>query len=153
MVVAVVALGSVPTVHLFVRVPVPMASGGWNWGELPGYTGALAREFAYSALECAALVGAYGRTMTRVLSRRELGDRFTICARGPVTGMVLGLREWEWSADRRDYRAVGEYLCGWREAVRAYYVKTGEFAERQRFVATSSTLAMHTEALTLAQAA
>ncbi|MCF3174763.1 hypothetical protein IPZ61_15705 [Streptomyces sioyaensis] len=151
--VAVVVLGSVPTVHLFVRVPVPMASGGWSWGELSGFTGSLAREFAYSALECASLVSTYGRTMTRVLTRRELGDRFTICARGPVTGMLLGLREWEWSPDARDYRAVGEYMCGWREAVRAYYIKTGEFAERQRFTASAGTLATRPDSLRLAQAA
>jgi hypothetical protein len=43
------------------------------------------------------------------------------------------MREWEWSPELRDYRPVGEYLCGWREAVRAHWERTGELFERKRF--------------------
>ena len=128
-------LGPVPTVHLFLRVPVPLPAGGWTWGELPRYAGVLAREFAYSARECESLVHTFGRTMTRITPSRALGNRFMIVARGPVTGLTLGMREWQWSDDLHDYKRAGEYLCGWREAIRAYYRKTGESLEDKRFCA------------------
>lgn len=126
-------LGPMSTVHLFLRIPVPLAAGGWAWGELPRYGGVLAREFAYSAHECRSLVQTYGRSITRIATRIELGDRFTVGARGPVTGLWVGLREWQWSVDLRDFRPVGEYMCGWRPAVRAYWEQTGELFERKRF--------------------
>lgn len=141
--VAVVALGPVPTVHLFVRVPVALTTGGWTWGEHSALPGALAKDFAYDADECAALVHTYGRTLTRIMTRRQIGVRFTICARGPVTGLVLGLREWEWSADLGDYRRVGEYMCGWREASRAYYLRTGQFVDRARFKSPAAVAVCH----------
>ncbi|MFE3409418.1 hypothetical protein ACFXMT_14110 [Streptomyces mirabilis] len=47
--------------------------------------------------------------------------------------MTLGLREWEWSAELRDYKPAGEYMCGWKEAVKAYYLRTGELFINQRF--------------------
>jgi hypothetical protein len=128
-----VDLGPVPTVHLFLRVAVPLGNQGWTWGELPQYAGCLAREFAYTAAECASLVHTYGRTMAQLLPRNVTGDRFSILAKGPVTGLTLGIREWQWSADIRDFRPVGEYLSGWREACKAYYVKTGELFHHRRF--------------------
>lgn len=128
-------LGPLATVHLFLRVPTPLHAGGWTWGELPALAGVLAKEFAYTADECASLVHTYGRNMTRVLTRRQLGDRFTIVAKGPKTGLTLGLREWEWSPELRDYRRAGEYLCGWREAVKALYLQTGELFKDQHFEA------------------
>jgi hypothetical protein len=130
-------LGPVPTVHLFLRVPVPMPTGGWTWGQTLRYEGVLARDYAYSAAECRALVHTYGRTIQRVVSRRELGDRYTVLARGPVTGMVLGLQEWDWCQDMHDYRPAGEYLCGWREAARQYFEVTGELIDRKRFSAST----------------
>ena len=130
-------LGPVPTVHLFLAVPVPLLASGWTWGQLTSYRGPLAREYAYSARECEALVRTYGTAVPRIVGHRELGPRFRVCAKGPVTGLTLGIREWEWSASRREYKAVGEYMCGWREAVRAYWIKTGEMIERQRFDASA----------------
>jgi len=126
-------LGPVATVHLYVRVMVPLKAGGWTWGELPALAGVMAREFAYTAEECASLVHTYGRTVGRIKGVRELGDRFSVVAKGPKTGMTLGIREWEWSSSTRDYRRAGEYLCGWREAVKALYRQTGELMINQKF--------------------
>ena len=125
-------LGPKATVHLFLTVPVPLAHGGWTWGELAEFPGVLAREFAYTAEECRDLVHAYGRHMGERLQKRD-ANRFTLCARGPITGMVLGHREWQWDAAARAFRAVGEYLCGWRPAVKALYLQTGYLMSGQRF--------------------
>lgn len=135
-----VDLGSTAHVHLFLLVPRPLPAGGWTWGEHPAYPGRLAKEFAYSARECRSLVQTYGRTMTRIMSGGQLGDRFRVYARGRSTGMVLGIREWEWSPISRDYVPVGEYMCGWREAIKAYYVRTGEIFSDKRFSALSTPL-------------
>lgn len=128
-------LGPKPTVHLYLRVPVPLRAGGWTWGELPSLPGVLAREYAYSADECSALVHTYGRTIKRLMACQEIGERFTIVAKGPVTGLTLGMREWEWSGEIKGYRRIGEYLCGWREAVKALYLKTGTLMPNCRFEA------------------
>ncbi|AUG87319.1 hypothetical protein HOS59_gp55 [Streptomyces phage Rowa] len=128
-----VDLGPMPTVHLFLRVPVPLDAGGWTWGEHVRFPGVLAREFAYTADECESLVHTYGRTVTRIMSGPVLGERFMITARGPQTGMTLGMREWHYSEDLGDYKRVGEYMCGWREAIKALYLKTGELFVGKRF--------------------
>ncbi|MCX4554176.1 hypothetical protein [Streptomyces sp. NBC_01500] len=138
-------LGPVPTVHLFVQVMVPLKTGGWAWGKLPQFSGELARDFAYSAEECQALVHVFGNTMPLLVPRKELGARFSICARGSVTGVGLGLREWDWCPIRGAYHAEGEYLCGWREGVRALYLKTGEYIEDQTFRAKATRQAGATE--------
>lgn len=123
------------TIDLFLRVCVPLAAGGWSWGHVEPYADALAREYIYSAKECEDAVHTYGRNMPRVASHGALGERFSICARGPVTGLWVGMREWAWSVSRREYRPVGEYMCGWRSAERAYWEKTGELFSRKRFSA------------------
>jgi hypothetical protein len=129
-------LGPTPTVHLFLRVPVPLAAGGWTWGELPPYAGVLAREYVYSQRECEAVVNAYGRIIGTVGQQQKcLGDRYSVMAKGPVTGLVLGLREWVWSAVERAYVHAGEYLCGFRRGARAYWEATGTLIERQTFSA------------------
>lgn len=132
-----VDLGPTATVHLFLKVPVPLGGSdrGWGWGELPQYMGVMAREFAYDARECAALVHTYGRTLGRLLQTDKRPDRFTITARGSITGMVLGLREWQWAPDAREFRAAGEYLCGWRASLRAYFEQTGELFGHPKFMA------------------
>jgi hypothetical protein len=76
--------------------------------------------------ECRALVHTYGRTIARILPRAQLGDRFRICAWGRTTGLIIGMREWAWSAATHAYEQVGEYLSGWREAIRSYWANTGE---------------------------
>lgn len=126
-----------PHIRLALKVPVPLSSGGWTWGESSAYPGELARDYAYSDDECTSLVHAYGRTITRVMTRNQIGDRFRICASGVTTNLTVGMREWEWSADLRDYRRVGEYLSGWKQAVKAYYLLTGEYFEDKRFEARS----------------
>jgi hypothetical protein len=119
-------LGPRATVHLLLKVPVAMAGGGWSWGELPAYAGALAREFAYNAGECAALVRTYGQMMGRLLQSDIRPGRFEIHAQGATTGFLLGLQEWQWAPDGREFRPAGEYMCGWRDALRKYFEKTGE---------------------------
>ncbi len=109
--------------------------------------GVLAKEFAYTADECASLVHTYGRTVTRVLTRGQIGDRFTIVAKGPKTGLTVGLREWEWSPELRDYKRAGEYLCGWREAVKALYLQTGELFTQCRFEARATRLPVFSDLL------
>jgi len=120
-----VDLGPRSTVHLFLSVPVTRTSESWSWGELPGFTGALAREYAYTAHECQSVVHAYGR-LAGVILQRKNQERFTITARGPITGRMLGTREWKWSSSAHAYEPAGEYLCGWRSALRAYFDLTGE---------------------------
>ncbi|MGW6920887.1 hypothetical protein ACWGA9_06320 [Streptomyces sp. NPDC054950] len=66
--------------------------------------------------------------------------------------MTIGMREWEWSPELHDYQRVGEYLCGWREGVRAQYLKTGELFVNQSFSARRFGRACPTS-LTLAAAA
>ncbi|MFF1812415.1 hypothetical protein ACFVXW_25440 [Streptomyces sp. NPDC058251] len=85
--------------------------------------------------------------MTRMLTQSQLGDRFTIVAKGPKTGLTLGMREWEWSTELRDYRRAGEYLCGWREAVKALYLQTGELFTDCRFEARPAALPVVSELL------
>lgn len=126
-------LGPKATVHLLLQVPVTMGHGGWAWGELPAYAGILAREFAYSALECAALIHTYGRTVGRLLQSAAHPDRFLVTARGPITGKVLGMREWQWSALSREFTPAGEYLCGWRAGLRSYFELTGELFSAEGF--------------------
>lgn len=127
-------LGPVPTVHLFLRVPVPLNAGGWTWGELPPYEGVLAREYVYSQRECEAVVKTYGRMIGTIGAMRKcLGVRYSVMAKGPVTGMVLGLGEWSWSAVDKSYAQSGEYLCGFRRGARAYWEATGTLIERQKF--------------------
>lgn len=128
-------LGPLPTVHLFLRVPIPLEAGGWTWGEHRRFPGVLAREFAYTAAECASLVHTFGRTIARIMSGPVLGDRYMIVAKGPMTGLTVGMREWQYSDDLHDYKRVGEYLCGWREAVKALYLKTGQLFLNERFCA------------------
>ena len=132
-------LGPKPTAHLFLKVPVPMGTSGWSWGDLPRLAGCLAKEYAYTAAECMALVHAYGRTISRIVTRAE-APRFTIVARGPVTGRILGMREWQ--AQRGEYEPVGEYLCGWKAAVRAYWEATGILFEGKGFDARSGPFAV-----------
>lgn len=127
--------GPVPTVHLFLRVPVPLPTGGWSWGQLPSCNGVMVREFAYNAHECRALVMAYGRMAQHMIGRKQLGDHFSIYARGPLTGRTVGLQEWAWSTSLGDYKRVGEYMCGWRLAIRTHWEATGEMFERRRFEA------------------
>ncbi|MFC9620237.1 hypothetical protein ACFTXM_09635 [Streptomyces sp. NPDC056930] len=88
-----------------------------------------------------------------MLALKKLGNRFSICARSTVTDSLLGLREWQWSPDTHGYVLAGEYLCGWRDGVRAYYLKTGEFIEREHFSAARGVLTMYPEATRLATAA
>lgn len=130
-------LGPMATVHLFLKVPVPLAGseGSWGWGELPQHRGVMAREFAYDAHECSALVHTYGRAMGRLLQTDKRPDRFTITARGRMTGKVAGLREWQWDPGAREFRPAGEYLCGWRSGLRAYFDQTGELFGHPKFVA------------------
>jgi hypothetical protein len=110
-----------------------MESGGWTWGQLPNCKGVLVREYAYNAHECRALVHSYGRMAQHMIGRRKLGDRFSIYAKGPMTGLTVGLREWAWSPAQREYEPVGEYMCGWRVAIRTHWTNTGENFERRRF--------------------
>lgn len=119
-------LGPKVTAHLFLKVPVPLDGNSWAWGELPAYAGVLAREFVYTSHECAAAIHAYGRIVGQLLQRDSRPDRFTITARGPITGKVLGLREWQYDAVSHEYAPAGEYLCGWRASERRYFELTGE---------------------------
>ncbi|MFC9191409.1 hypothetical protein [Streptomyces cyaneofuscatus] len=130
-------LGPVPTVRLFLKVPVPLASGGWSWGTLPGYEGDLAREFVYSAHECKSVIQAFGRIVPLALPKGSLGDRFEITARSPITGLLLGLREFVWCPIRRAYEPAGEYLCAWREGAKALYRQCGELIGDRTFSAGS----------------
>jgi hypothetical protein len=88
-----------------------------------------------------------------LVPNKELGERFTICARGPVTGMVLGLLEWAWCPIRRAYLATGDYLCGWREAVKDMYAKTGELFIGRAFRPNVTRLHFVPSTLTLSDAA
>lgn len=124
-----------PTVHLLLRVPVPLNTGGWQWGEHPNYVGCMVREYAYNASECRALVMTYGRWLPTILGRKELGERFTVLAKGPVSGMTLGLAMWVWCPREHCYAMESEYMDGWRPAARIYYQRTGEIIERQTFSA------------------
>jgi hypothetical protein len=93
----------------------------------------MVREFAYNARECQAVVHTYGRIVPYSIGRKTLGDRFSIYAKGPLTGMTVGLREWAWSPALHEYEPVGEYMCGWRAAIKVHWANTGEMFERRRF--------------------
>lgn len=139
--VAFIDLAPVPTANLFVMVPVALADGGWAWGELPRFAGVLAREYVYSAAECAALVKSYGRMVAAMIKPYE-ADRFCLTARGRVTGMILYRAEWVWNQYARGYVPDGEALDGWKVAARAHWEATGELVGSLRFQA-------HTEPLTV----
>jgi hypothetical protein len=126
-------LGPKATAYLYLKVPVPMDGNSWTWGELPAYAGVLAREFVYTAQECAALIHAYGRILGTLLQSAAQPDRFTLTARGPITGKVLGLREWQYDGASHAYVPAGEYLCGWRASLRSYFEMTGELWGSQHF--------------------
>jgi hypothetical protein len=129
-------LGPVPTVHLYLRVPVSLPAGGWTWGEHASYPGVIAREFIYTEQECRAVVRSYGRVIGEAASvngRPTLGERFSILARGNTTGLIVGLKEWRWCQREHLYEAASEYLSGWQEAIRAYFRMTGEFFGRGGF--------------------
>lgn len=135
-------LGPKATVYLSLKVPVPLSSGGWSWGELPQFAGILAREFAYTARECAAVVHSYGRIIGQLLQSELRPDRFTITARGPVTGKVCGMREWQWAATQHEFEPAGEYLCGWRSGLRDYFQLTGELFSETAFRARTADLSV-----------
>lgn len=126
-------LGPRATVHLLLRVPVTMGGEGWTWGELPGYKGTLAAEYAYNAQECAALIRTYGRMIGRLLQSGTHPDRFKILARGCTTDFLLGMQEWQWAVETREFKPVGEYLCGWRDALRKYFATTSELPPEGTF--------------------
>jgi hypothetical protein len=132
--VAFVDLGPVPTVNLLMAVPVALGESGWSWGELPRFAGVLAREYAYSAAECAALVKTYGAALARMIKPSE-AERFCLVVRGKTTGLVLQRAEWVWNPYARGFVPDGEPWCGWKTAARAYWEATGELAGSQRFSA------------------
>lgn len=132
--VAYVDLVPVPTAALFLTVPVPLATGGWTWGELPRLAGALAWEYVYTAHECEALVNSYGTMLGRMIRTIE-ADRFCVTVRGRVTGIILRRAEWTWDAHELAYVPTGEALDGWRTAARAYWEATGEMIDARGFVA------------------
>ncbi|MGW2591690.1 hypothetical protein ACWCXC_15695 [Streptomyces sp. NPDC001515] len=122
--------------RLVVRVPTPLGAGGWTWGPLVELPGDLGQEWAYSDTEVRALVHVYGRMVSQIVTRSQVGaDRFRVDAWGMVTGLCVGMREWAWSVSARAFEPVGEYLSGWRDAARAYYLKTGRMIDRERFTA------------------
>ncbi|MGW6754563.1 hypothetical protein [Streptomyces sp. NPDC055006] len=139
--VAFVDLGPVPTVNLLMAVPVALGNGGWSWGEFPRFPGVLAREYAYSAAECAALVKSYGAAVARMLKPSE-AERFCLVLRGTTTGAVVHRAEWAWNFYARAFVPDGESWCGWKAAARAYWEMTGELVGSQRFEPRSGLLAM-----------
>ncbi|MEU9560324.1 hypothetical protein [Streptomyces fumanus] len=120
-------------IRLELKVPQPLPAGGWTWAQPDAYPDELARDYAYSDAEARSLVHTYGRIIPVVLSHKAIGDRFRVCAWGVTTGLCVGIREWGWFAEVKEYRPVGEYLSGWKEAIRAYYRLTGEVFEEKRF--------------------
>jgi hypothetical protein len=128
-----VCISSAPTVDLFLRIPVPMERGGWTWGEHPRFPGTLAAEYAYSGKEGCDLVRTYAVTVARLLRPAE-ADRFSVYARGRVTGMITAQDEWVWSPGRHAYRSTSE--TPWdtsQAAIRRYFELTGVLITRQKF--------------------
>lgn len=126
-------LGPRDTVHISLKVPVRTGGDNWTWGDLPDFTGALGKEYVYDGDECAAVVRSYGRVLGEMLQRLMHLDRFQVLARGKVTGFLLGLQEFQWSSDVREFRPAGDYLCGWRQALKGYFVKMGELPPEGTF--------------------
>lgn len=147
-----VDLGPVPTVNLLMAVPVALGESGWSWGEFPRFAGVLAREYAYSAAECAALVKTYGAAVARLIKPSE-AERFCLVARGVTTGAVLRRAEWVWNPYARGFVPDGDPWCGWKAAARVYWEVTGELIGSQRFNPRSGLLAMPERKLALAPAA
>lgn len=129
-----VDLAPVPTANLYLTIPVALAAGGWTWGELPRMRGVLAREYIYTAAECAAVVNAYGTALSRMIRTSE-ADRFCITVRGQVTGMLLRRAEWAWDDHLHEFAPDGEPLDGWSAAARAYWEATGQLISSQHFEA------------------
>jgi hypothetical protein len=127
-----VCIEPTPTADLYLFVPGPLGQGSWAWSEHPRWPGVLAREYVYSAREASALVRVYARTMAGQIPPRE-ATRFTVLARGRVTGLVLTRDEWEWSQRDRAYVPYGEPWNTWRSASRAYYEITGSRIESKKF--------------------
>lgn len=121
-----------PTTDLYLFVPGPLGHGSWAWAAHPRWPGALAHEYAYNAREACALVRTYATTMARLIPPRE-APRFTVLARGRVTGLVLARDEWEYFPRERSYFPIGDPWDSWKTAARRYYEITGRFIERQKF--------------------
>jgi hypothetical protein len=93
----------------------------------------LASDYAYSAREASALVRVYARAMADQISPRE-APRFTVLARGRVTGLVLARDEWEWHQRDREYAPTDDEPWNtWRSASRVYYEITGTRIETKKF--------------------
>lgn len=131
-------------ISILLKVPVPLPAGGWTWGQSTAHPGELGRDYGYSDAEARSLVHSYGRWVPEVLGNKVLGERFRICAWGVTTRMCVGMQEWAWSAEAREFKRAGEYLSAWKEAIRAYYMRTGEIFEDKRFSARSG-MALHRE--------
>lgn len=122
-----------PTTDLYLFVPGPLGHGSWAWAEHPRWPGVLASDFAYSAREASALVRVYARAMADQISPRE-APRFTVLARGRVTGLVLARDEWEWHQRDREYAPTDDEPWNtWRSASRVYYEMTGTRIETKKF--------------------
>lgn len=127
-----VDLAPLPTVHVYLSVPVAIDGDGWTWGVHPRFTEPLAREYVYSASECAAAVRTYGVMLARMIQPKE-ADRFCIYVRGPVTGMLLHRAEWKWDDLANAYTPNGEPWCGWRAAARVYFERTDRLLDPSMF--------------------
>jgi hypothetical protein len=92
----------------------------------------LASDYAYSGHEASALVRAYATTMARLIRPRE-ANRFTLLARGRVTGLVLARDEWEWRTYEHAYAPTGEPWNTFKAAARRYWEITGTLADRRCF--------------------
>lgn len=124
-----------PTVALSVAIPVPLSKGGWAWGEHPRFAGVLAEEYAYDGREMCALVRAYAVTLARLIRPSE-ASRFTVMARGLVTGVAVARDEWQWSEGRHAFRPTGDPWDTSRAAIKRYWELTGELFTRRRFCLT-----------------
>lgn len=95
-------VGAVPTVALFVQLPVIYPSGQWSWQAMD-HLKAAGEEFVYTAAELERVLFVAGLALAATFMRTASHPRFRLLARALGTDKALATWAWEYDAMRGAY--------------------------------------------------